>query len=281
MRRLTQSELDNAEIIENCIIGNELSFPEKLVDVKFSNCLFETSIENVEFRFCYFDKVEWLAYNSLYINNITIFSSCKFYETEFTHCDTQSGSFHNCSFINSHFYFCSFTDSEFIKCDINNLRIRCSDLRGIKIDDMTSNSLLFDYCDLSRCTIFDSNIDIPQTVPSDGSFIAWKKAVINTDLPGEINTEHVIVKLRIPEDAQRVGITNKCRADRVEVLGFETLSGEKLPDDTDVRSWYDKDFHYKIGVVKSDSFCDKPTIVCGEGIHFFLNKTDAINYKFT
>jgi len=279
MRRLTQSELDNAEIIENCIIGNELSFPKKLVDVKFSNCLFETSIENVEFRFCYFDKVEWLAYNTLYIKNKTIFSSCKFYETEFTHCDTQSGSFHNCSFINSHFYFCSFTDSEFIKCDINNLRIRCSDLRGIKIDDMTSNGLLFDYCDLSRCTIFDSNIDIPQTVPAEGSFIAWKKAV-NYNYDGYY-TPNVIVKLRIPEDAQRVGITNKCRADRVEVLGFETLSGEKLPDDTDVRSWYDKDFHYKIGVVKSDSFCDKPTIVCGEGIHFFLNKTDAINYKFT
>lgn len=279
MRRITQEELDKGGVIANCIIGNELSFPKELVNVKFSNCVFKTLIENVEFRYCCFDKVEWSTHNTLYFKGRTIFNRCKFYRTEFAHCDTQSGEFRNCKFIGSNFAFCILTDSEFIKCDIDNWCIRCSDLRSMKIDDTHFDGVLFDYCDLSKCIIFDSNIDIPQTVPSDGSFIAWKKAVILTD--DGFSTEHVIVKLRIPEDAKRVGTTNKCRANKVEVLGFETLSGEKLPDDTDVRSWYDTDFRYKIGVVVSDGFCDDSTVICGDGIHFFLNKTDAINYMFT
>ena len=278
MRRLTQSELDKGDVIENCTIGRDLSFPKKVVDVKFSNCVFETSIANVEFTSCYFDKVEWSTHNTLYFKDRTIFNSCKFCGTEFTHCNTQSGQFRNCTFTNSNFAFCILTDSGFIKCSIDELRIRCSDLRGIMINDTTSDGVLFDYCDLNKCMIFDSDIDIPQTVPSDGSFIAWKKAV---KYNYGCNVGHVIVKLRIPEDAKRIGITNKCRADKVEVLGFETLSGEKLPDDTDVRSWWNKDFHYRIGVVEPDWFFDEPSVICADGIHFFLNKTDAINYMFT
>ena len=279
MRRLTQSELDNDTTIENCIIGKDLSFPKKLVDVKFSNCVFEAPIENVHFRFCHFEKVEWSAYESVYFNDKIIFNSCVFYNTEFMYCNTRSGEFHNCEFADSVFAFCILTDSEFIKCSIDSLRIRCSDLRNMKIDEATSSGILFDYCDMCGCTIYDSNIDIPQNVPSDGAFVSWKKAVkYDTDRP---TTEFVIVKLRIPEDAKRVGISNKCRADKAEVLGFETLDGEKLPDDADVRSWYDKDFRYRVGVVEPDWFYDSPTMVCSEGIHFFLNKTDAINYRFT
>lgn len=287
MRRITQEEFDNVcfgnhtDTIRDCIIGEDIVLPKEIGHVQFINCVFETFIENVEFFSCCFDKVEWSAYNTIYYKDKTIFHNCKFRGTEFTHCNTQSGEFHNCTFTGSNFAFCVLTDSVFIKCDLKYSRIRCSDLRGIKIVDTTSDGILLDYCDLSKCTIFDSNIDIPQTVPSDGSFIAWKKAVIDTDLHGELNTEYVLVKLRIPEDAKRVGITNKCRADKVEVLGFETLSGEKLPDDTDAHSWYDTNFHYKIGIVEPDWFYDKQTAVCGGGIHFFLNKTDAVNYMFT
>ncbi len=282
MRRITQKEFDNVcngnhtDVLRDCVIGEDIVFPKKIGHVRFINCALEKSINDVSFYSVSFNNVE--IETGL---PTTIFTNCKFRLVSFKYCDFTGVAFGDCDFCLCSIEYCKLSYARFIGGFIRSTSFMLSNVECAMFNNINACDVTFDRCNIERCEVVESNIALPQMIPSDGSFIAWKKAVINTDLPGGINTEHVIVKLRIPEDAQRVGITNKCRADRVEVLGFETLSGEKLPDDTDVRSWYDKDFHYKIGVVKSDWFCDKPNIVCGEGIHFFLNKTDAINYKFT
>jgi hypothetical protein len=125
---------------------------------------------------------------------------------------------------------------------------------------------------MDKCSAINSNIIFPRHVPSDGSFIAWKKA--------DSVDEAVIIKLRIPEDAKRFCANNKCRADKVEVLGFETLGGEKLPDDTIVHSFWDPLFKYHTGFIEVYNFDDNPQVECGKGIHFFLSRDDAVNYVF-
>ena len=124
-----------------------------------------------------------------------------------------------------------------------------------------------------RCKTRATQIIFPSYVPSHGSFIAWKKAIIE-------DGSTVIVKLRIPEDAIRYSIRHKCRANKAEVLGYETLNGEKLPETTKVHSNFRPDFYYKIGVIEEENFDLDPLEECSSGIHFFLNREDAVNYQF-
>lgn len=111
--------------------------------------------------------------------------------------------------------------------------------------------------------------------PDTGTFIAWKKAQ-------SVDSEHtkVIVKLKIPEDARRSSATtNKCRADKAEVLEIETLEGKQLPDDFIASSFYDPDFFYMKGnMLEVKEFSTNRWDECGPGIYFFINRIDAINY---
>ena len=108
-----------------------------------------------------------------------------------------------------------------------------------------------------------------------GTFTAWKKCE-SSDVANAV----VIVKLRIPEDAKRSSATtNKCRADKVEVLGIETMDGVTLPDDFEAYSSRAFDFKYHKGdVLTVDDFDENRWNECAPGIHFFINRIDAVNY---
>ena len=113
------------------------------------------------------------------------------------------------------------------------------------------------------------------TCPDTGEFIAWKKAYGEDDLP-------CLVKLRIPKDARRSSATGrKCRADKAEVLAIEPI--EPVPVIVDkVHSRYDPDFYYQVGqrITISDFDTDRFN-ECAPGIHFFTNRQEAIDYRFT
>lgn len=115
---------------------------------------------------------------------------------------------------------------------------------------------------------------IPMTCPDTGEFIAWKKAYGEDDLP-------CLVKLRIPKDARRSSATGrKCRADKAEVLAIEPI--ESVPVIVDkVRSKYDPDFYYQVGqcITITDFDTDRFN-ECAPGIHFFINRQEAIDYHF-
>lgn len=108
---------------------------------------------------------------------------------------------------------------------------------------------------------------IPFSCPSDGSFIAWKKV------------KNAIIKLEIPEDALRLSATtNKCRCDKALVLEIIDLNtNEKCESVTNDR--YNPPIEYKVGsLVIPDCFDVDRWNECSHGIHFFINKQDAINY---
>lgn len=107
---------------------------------------------------------------------------------------------------------------------------------------------------------------IPLNCPSDGAFIGWKKV------------DHFLVKLEIPEDANRSSATTmKCRCDKAKVLEIVDLV-----DNTNVREVTNFNYTsclYKVGeMVYPDKFDDNRWEECSNGIHFFINKQDAINY---
>jgi len=101
-------------------------------------------------------------------------------------------------------------------------------------------------------------------VPEKGAFIGWKKLSNNS-----------IVKLQIPAKAQRVGglTGRKCRAEWVKVLDIiGSDSGS---------SYYTENTKYQIGgTVKPDKFDDDIRVECTNGIHFFLTRKEAEEYKF-
>ena len=109
---------------------------------------------------------------------------------------------------------------------------------------------------------------IPFQCPSDGAFIGWKKV------------NNVLIKLEIPADAKRSSATtNKCRCDKAKVLGFYNALGTEELDITElVNDKFKKCKYVKGEMVYPDFFDENRWNECSHGIHFFVNKQDAINY---
>lgn len=107
---------------------------------------------------------------------------------------------------------------------------------------------------------------LPMACPDTGAFTGWKKCRDRCGGP-------IIVKLLIPEDAKRTSATGrKCRCNKAIVLDIEGA---------DVAySMHDIDFVYRIGeTVEVDNFEEDRFIECAPGIHFFINKQEAMDYN--
>ena len=107
----------------------------------------------------------------------------------------------------------------------------------------------------------------PMACPDEGEFTGWKKCKSNR-----------IVKLKIPEDARRSSASwRKCRCDKAEVLEITSIDGKEKY--TEAVSDRDADFVYKVGeMVSVDDFCENRWEECAAGIHFFMNRKEAVDY---
>jgi hypothetical protein len=102
-----------------------------------------------------------------------------------------------------------------------------------------------------------------QFIPEEGAFVGWKKCRAG-----------VIVKLQITESAKRShAAERKCRAS--EVLVLEVIGAEEG------LSSHDGTVVYRKGetVTPKDAFCDNRWEVCASGIHFFLTRKEAEEFK--
>ena len=108
---------------------------------------------------------------------------------------------------------------------------------------------------------------IPLACPDTGAFVAWKKV------------NGYIVKLQIPEDAKRCSATRtKCRADKAIVLAIENVDGTAADKNTLVNTNY-AETTYTVGeMVYPDSFDENRWNECSHGIHFFINRQEAVNW---
>ena len=108
---------------------------------------------------------------------------------------------------------------------------------------------------------------IPMVCPEEDEFIGWKKA------------DNHIVKLLIPTEAKRSSATTrKCRCSKAKVLAIYELDGTESKD-TEVKSNYDNSFIYKVGeIVEVIDFDENRWEECAKGIHFFMQRKEAIDY---
>ena len=127
------------------------------------------------------------------------------------------------------------------------------------------------YANLSNADLLGTkNIPfIPMACPDTGAFIGYKKA------------SGYILKLEILQDARRSSSTSrKCRCDKAKVLEIQNLYGD-IANVKEVKSNYDKNFIYRLGeIVEEPNFCEDRWNECAEGIHFFINRQEAVEYMY-
>ena len=161
--------------------------------------------------------------------------------------------------------------TDFGEADLMHVNFALASLRGANL--MGANLM---GATLRNADLIGAKYFVPYVCPEEGSFIAWKKALDNN------LEEHypVIVKLQIPEDAHRSSATTrKCRASKAVVIDIQTLEGESL-EGTVACSMYDHDFIYETGkTVESIGFDENRFNECSSGIHFFMNRQEAVCYK--
>ncbi len=118
---------------------------------------------------------------------------------------------------------------------------------------------------------------IPQHIPDEGSFIAWKRA--KSVMGGTHYDNSVIVKLLIPADAKRLNLLDgQCRASKAEVLEVQALDGTPLPG-AEAISIKDGETIYKAGetIVARDFDSDLYNEHC-PGIYFYMDRRQAVHY---
>ena len=161
--------------------------------------------------------------------------------------------------------------------------LRRADLRGADLGDADLGGANLGGADLGGANLRDAYIRgadlrradlrgaknipfIPLSCPSDGEFIAWKKV------------SNKLIRLLIPSDARRSSATSrKCRCDKAKVLEITDLDGSN-PIELITNSNF-AETSYVVGeMVFPDSFDENRWNECSHGIHFFIDKQDAINY---
>ena len=142
------------------------------------------------------------------------------------------------------------------------------------VEEAVRQGASLDGASLDGASLVGANLDgatnipyIPLACPSDGAFTGWKKVADK------------LVQLEIPADAKRCSATTrKCRCDKAKVIAVTSLDGKT--EFTNVKNiTYNPHIEYSVGcMVYPDSFDDNRWSECSHGIHFFINKQDAINY---
>ena len=171
-----------------------------------------------------------------------------------------------------------------MRADLSYADLSCADLRDANLSYANLSCADLSYADLRDANLSYANLRdaknlpyIPMVCPEEGKFIGWKKAEVQRE--EDYHYRKVIVKLEIPTSAKRSSATSrKCRCDKAKVLEIYNLDGT-VADEREVRSDYDNDFIYAVGkTVKVKDFDTDRWNECSTGIHFFINRQEAINY---
>ena len=177
--------------------------------------------------------------------------------------------------------YANLSDTNLIGANLTDADLRNTDLTGADLKDAYLKDADLRYADLRYADLRYADLRYADLIniktnmhtvgynlacPEKGSFIGYKKS------------SEYIVELLIPEDAKRSSATTaKCRCDKAKVLDIENAyTGEKIKE---TKSDYDPKFIYRVGeIVTVEDFDDNRWNECSTGIHFFVNKENALNY---
>ena len=154
--------------------------------------------------------------------------------------------------------------------DLSGANLREANLYGADLYEANLYEADLSGADLYGADLCGAKLDWPLVCPEKGSFIGYKKC-----------RDDLIVELEIPEDALRSSATTrKCRCSKAKVLSITDLDGSEVNVESAV-SKKDSGFLYKLGeVVSVDNFDTKRWNECSTGIHFFMNRQEAVRYIY-
>ena len=195
--------------------------------------------------------------------------------TNLSYADFREATLNDTYILNSNLAHADFGDASLVGAYISHSNLTRADLECANFGWADFRSCNLRHANFKCCNLLYANFVgakyvpyIPLRCPSDGAFIGWKRV------------KDVLIKLEIPADAKRSSATtNKCRCDKAKVLGFyDPLDEMELNITELVNDRYEECKYVKGEMVYSDYFDDNRWDECSHGIHFFINKQDAINY---
>lgn len=253
--------IDNRDILRKRAVFNSMAIFDdgtasevfRSADLRYAAFL-NTTLNCVSFEGANLShaKIKYSCFDNCVFDR-TVLDSSKIHYSHFTY-----DAFIKTSFKNVDSDCVTFQNGNFYECDFTDMRTK---------NDSTSH--------FTKCFFLDC-IDGPHVsmaCPDTGSFIGWKKGIL---LPHGGNC---LIKLEIPEDARRsssVGV--KCRCDKAKVLDITSLDGSEHYGCA--LSMFDSSFVYKVGevVTPTNEFDPNRWNECAGGIHFFVDKDEAISY---
>lgn len=203
----------------------------------------------------------------------TVFTNDKFTDTKFLTASIKESSFVQCNFLRTEFTGCEFYELVFVGCDND-----CSKFR----DNQGFDSITFDDMFVDAFShIVDTDSYYPARCPSDGAFIGWKRVKYSQRYGKD--GKYALIKLEIPEDAKRVSASSlfdrRCRCSKAKVLEIRDVDTNESLNVVVNRNNEARKLRYAVGeIVYPDSFNDNRWDACSHGIHFFINKQDALEY---
>lgn len=180
------------------------------------------------------------------------------------------------------FSFASLTGTNFCFADLRGANFSGADLRGVNF-----SSAILHEANFKDANILGANFNFadttniknmpyyPMACPEKEGFRGYKKAIgISSENP-------VIVELYIPPDALRSSAGGrKCRCNKAIVLSITDIYKKLYYGEA--RSKYNYNFIYRVGetVEPIKDFDLNRWNECSSGIHFFLNRQEAVNYNW-
>lgn len=185
----------------------------------------------------------------------------------------------NCKFVNCKFriiYDLCVKQSIFKNCNIEDGTISSSAFSDVKIHNSNFYNALIERNYFNNIESFQNKFFDLQC-PEKGEFIGYKKL-------RDVCYNEYICKLLIPEDAKRSSATTKkCRCSKAKVLEIINIETEENVDKVEhmIRTSSAKDIYFDCKVnefVYPDKWDEDRFNECSHGIHFFMDKQDALDY---
>ena len=181
---------------------------------------------------------------------------------------------HDADFRGANLYGADLHDANLRNADLRYANLRYANLQSADLRYANLRNADLRHANLLGANLVGANLVgaknipfLPMACPDFGAFIGWKKA-----------RDGRIVQLEIPADARRSSATGrKCRCDKAKVIAITCWNGNAV--DMAV-SGYDHTFLYRVGeTVTVDNFCEDRWEECAPGIHFFINRQEAVDYE--
>ncbi len=249
---------------------------------------------------------EWVSHGEVEAS-IADFSECQLRGIDFSRRDLSEADFSGCYLIECKFndanlHSANFRNATLEEVEFKSTKMTCVDFENARIDVSIFEDVSLYYANFHNAQLMYTDINhsrinddtclcglrlhkvknmpyVPMVCPEEGEFIGWKAC--DYGYSDFHKSQTVIVKLRIPADAKRSSaLGRKCRASKAEVLAVYDLDGNELDPAITPHSFFNDNFMYHVGAIVEPTvpFEENRWEECAPGIHFFINRREAIEY---